>query len=79
MGYGGVRFLRSREVSDISNALDDLSFEDRLATFDERLATSRGIYCPNHPRDELRHWFEQLRSFYRHAATQGSALLLWIA
>lgn len=57
MGYGPVRFLRSREVREVAEALEAFPIEGRLAAFDPEEAEKARAYVPGHDSQELKTYF----------------------
>jgi len=78
MGYGPVRYLEHGEVKKISAALGSYPIKRTAPNFDPRAAKAAKIYCPNHSPQELLHYFNLLKSYYREAASKKHAMLLWI-
>jgi|SRR5579864_2482513 len=78
MGYGPVRYLEPGEVKKITAALERYPIERTALNFDPGAAAAAKIYCPSHSREELVHYFNLLKSYYREAASKEHAMLLWI-
>jgi hypothetical protein len=78
MGYGPARYLSSGEVQQIAEELAAFPIEERVQVFDSQIANQQEIYSPNHGKEELLHYFELLRDFYRDAASKHHAMVLWI-
>jgi len=78
MGYGPARYLEHGEVKRIATALERYPIERRALNFDPSAAAAAKIYCPNHSPEELVHYFNLLKSYYREAASKKHAMLLWI-
>jgi hypothetical protein len=78
MGYGPVRYLEQGEVKKITAALETYPIKRTAPNFDARAASAAKIYCPNHSSEELVHYFNLLKSYYREAASKKHVMLLWI-
>lgn len=85
MGYGPVRYLVPAEVKAASEVLEALPASQLKERFiPERLEEAEiypaGIWLDEGLEgfDYIEHWYEQLRTFYRLAARDGSAVLLAI-
>jgi hypothetical protein len=78
MGYGPVRYLQQGEVRKIATALKTYPIKRTAAKFDPLAASAAKIYCPKHSPEELEHYFDLLKNYYREAAAKKHAMLLWI-
>jgi hypothetical protein len=79
--YGRVRFLTTREVREVAEALAATSKEDLARHFDiEKMKAAKVIYpCRDQSEFELaQDYFEQLSDYYVDGAASGNAMLLWV-
>lgn len=82
LGYGPARFLVPREVIEVSRALDGVSPDDLWARFDPEALREAEI-LPEFDggagdREFLRFHYESLRDFFRTAAAEGEAIILYL-
>ncbi len=78
MGYGPARCLEPGEVKEIAIALAGYPIEQEASHFDPGAAEDAEIYCPNHSGEELIHYFNLVKDYYREAASKNHAMLIWI-
>ncbi len=78
MGYGPVRYLEPGEVKKISAALERFPIEQKVSEFNPGVAAEAKIYCPNHSPEELVHYFNLVKDYYREAISKKHAMLIWI-
>lgn len=82
LGYGPARYLTASEVREAYRALAEISREELEHRFDPTDMTNRNIY-PGHWENEyfegLRQAFDDLVSYYRDAASEGHAMLIYLA
>lgn len=78
--YGRVRFLTPQQVHEVADALSNVSKDALRNRFDLEAMNAAGIYTARNQEDlELaQEYFEQLSRFYREAAENSEAMLLWI-
>ena len=79
MGYGPVRYLEHGDVKKVAAALERYPIKRKAQEFDSTAAAATKIYSPNHSAEELVHYFNLLKRYYREAASKRHAMLLWIA
>lgn len=83
-GYGPFRYLLASEVRDSSLALAQVSADDLWSGFDSQRVKDAEIYPQPWVGDEtermyVRQNYEALRGYFAEAASQGSAMLLYIS
>lgn len=78
MGYGPARYLEPGEVKKVSTALDSFPIQQKASEFDPATATAAEVYCPDHGAEELVHYFNLVKTYYREAALKRHAMLIWI-
>jgi hypothetical protein len=86
MGYGPARYLTPSIVREVAGALDSFPIEEKVESFDSQAAEDAKVYPRMHGMKQLEkdekegliHYFHLLRDFYRDAAANGHAMLLWV-
>lgn len=78
MGYGPVRYLEPGEVKKITAALERYPIQQKASKFSSDAAEDAKIYCPNHTAEELVHYFNLVKNYYREAVSEKHAMLIWI-
>jgi hypothetical protein len=80
LGYGPGRILTPDQVRETAESLSQLAKEDLTPRFDLSSMMTAGIYACRDSGDlELaQEWLPQLQDFYRDAASDGRAMLLYI-
>lgn len=77
MGYGPARYLERGDVQKIAAALGRYPIKRKAFSFDTSAAKAAKIYCANHRPEELVHYFNLLKEYYREAVSVRHAMLLW--
>lgn len=78
MGYRPVRYLEPGEVKKTSSALEDYPIEQQASKFSPAAAEKAKMYCPDHSPEELIHYFNLVKIYYREAVSKKHAMLIWI-
>jgi hypothetical protein len=78
MGYGPVRYLEAAEVKTTTIALERYPIEQEALNFSPAAAEEAKIYCPDHSPEELIHYFNLVKNYYREAVSKKHAMLSWI-
>jgi len=78
MGYGPVRYLEPGEVKKTAAALESYPIEQEASRFSPAAAAKAKIYCPDHSPEELIHYFNLVKNYYREAVSKKDAMLIWI-
>jgi hypothetical protein len=71
-------------VREVARALDGLSADELLESYDPAAMRAARLYCAPDERHEddrakdLRHYHEELVAFYREAARQGQGVIAWL-
>jgi uncharacterized protein DUF1877 len=81
-GYGPVRFLTVDEVGAVAAALETIRLEDLRSAYDGKAMEQARIYPGGWDQPECLDWLMdsliELKEFYRRAATDGAAVLLFL-
>ena len=81
-GYGPPSILATQRVQVAADALADLSYADLIAEVDHRDLVKAKVYPQGWDSPDslewARDWFENLKTFFHTAASQGDAMLIWI-
>jgi hypothetical protein len=78
MGYGAVRYLEPNEVTKTAVALESYPIEEEARKFSPAVAEKAKIYCSDHGPEELIHYFNLVKTYYREAVSKKHAMLSWI-
>ncbi len=80
--YGPPRYLTANEVSEVHEALTDISGDELWSRFDANAIQANELYADTEPSDEYRDYvltaYAHLRSFFAAAASEQQAMLLYL-
>ena len=85
LGYGPARFLAAAEVAEVADELDNVAAAGFDEAIDAEVLAELDVYPSGIPWDEpeerryLVESCEELRAFYRRAATAGHAMVILIS
>lgn len=82
VGYGPSRFVAPKEVTQLAQFLSTLKDESLIKRFDPAKMNKRGVYPDGIWHEEgildwLLEYYHQIKDFYRDAAKEGNAVLIW--
>lgn len=80
LGYGPARYLTPDQVREVGQALAGITSDDFARRFDPQKIRQAGVYALENDAtaDYCVQYFEKMVAYYRDAAYQGNAMLLYL-
>jgi len=80
LGYGPARYLTPEQVREVAQALAGITSDDFVRRFDPQKIRRASVYALDNDAtaDYCVQYFEKLVAYYRDAAAQGNAMLLYL-
>ncbi len=80
LGYGPARYLTPEQVREVAQALAGISTEEFARRFDLQKIRQAGVYALEHDTtaEYCVSYFEKMTAYYRDAAANGNAMLLYL-